>query len=163
MRFFFRWLTVCLSTLICCSFQAIGQKHNNDFAITIVEMDFGGGRMDIKITQDSIKAESHYMFRDGKVASVFKTPLIDDGRGNLDKLKHLLFKINLDELKESYRGNVLDGSEFEFTFNFDNKIKRTIIHYGRQTDIFNLVQQINEMIPLEFTIHYDADYFSDSK
>lgn len=116
----------------------------------------GMSELMVTVTHDSIVATSGMLIMGERRATRFKKALTGS---EIEKLNQSLSKIDVRKLKERYHSSVVDDAdEFEFTFNINNETKRTKIYGVRHTRIFNLVGEINKMVPEEFKIYYDDDY-----
>jgi hypothetical protein len=73
----------------------------------------------------------------------------------------LLDKINFDTLQKSYSNNSVDCmQEYTFKIKYKNIDREIDIYDTKVKPIFDLVAKINTLLPLEFRINYDDNYFS---
>lgn len=73
----------------------------------------------------------------------------------------LLDKINFDTLQKSYSNDYADCMlDYTFKINYKGKNRKIDIYDVKIKPIFNLVAKINTLLPLEYRINYDDDYFS---
>jgi hypothetical protein len=147
-------LTILLTFVL--SFHIAAQNQLKKFRITINEHSHGGSAQTI-ITQDSI-VSTHYL-----ITSCWMN-LKQGMNGYPNMVTKAISNIENEKLANKYypkreEDAVVDGYiELDFTFEINDKTKKTHIYRGRQEQILEFVKQINEMIPVSFQIPYDEEY-----
>ena len=147
-----------LLTLILLTFIPLGlngQVTDKNLKLTIRESTMAGNSY-YEVTPDSILIMATY-YSPHKKTTEFKKALSKDERQKLEKA---LLKIEIKELKDSYFGQDVsdDNYEFEFTFDVNGTNKKTRIYEYKHKDIFELVRQINLLLPENYLVHYDEKY-----
>ena len=118
------------------------------------------GGYDANITQDSIiirRSEGPDPV-DSKT-EYYKRKMTSDEK---KVISHALLKINPDNLQKDYTDNDApdDRAEFDFKLTINSNTKAFHIYEVKIPEIFELVRQINLMLPQKFRIGYDDRYFS---
>ena len=144
--------TLLLTILI--SFRIVGHTESKDFEIIIEQSNmFGDSRL--TLTQDSIKVISRTTLS-GTKELTFKHSLTKKEK---KELKLLISTIDLKKLEKTYHSDLVDDHyEFEFMFDVNGEIKMTTIYGVRHNEIFDLVKQVNSILPKEFEIQYNDNY-----
>lgn len=77
------------------------------------------------------------------------------------RIKSKLGKIDLESLKDDYTNNHAGdcGGEFDFFLTIDEVHKKFHIYKVKVDPVFNLIAEINNMVPEKFRIAYNDEYF----
>lgn len=77
------------------------------------------------------------------------------------RIKSKLRKIDLLSLKEDYTNEHAGdcGGEFDFVLTIDEVRKKFHIYKVKVDPVFNLIAEINKMLPEKFQIEYNDEYF----
>ncbi len=108
------------------------------------------------ITDDSIKITYSRTFFDS--VETYSKLLSKQER---DRIKSKLGKIDFESLKDDYTNNHAGdcGGEFDFVLTIDEVRKKFHIYKVKVDPVFNLIAEINKMLPRKFRIEYNDEYF----
>ena len=149
-------IIVFISLLLVFSFTGFdsNRENNDDFTIEIEESAMLR-HSNFKISQDCIILEVWISPHEPKYYSK------EVSKADKKAIILLLDKINFDALRKEYSNYYVDDMlEYDFKINYKGKTKEIHIYDFKVKPIFNLVAKINTLLPLEYRINYDDDYFS---
>ena len=146
------------------SFQFVDYSQQSDIRHFEIKVEpwgrmFGGGTF-ATITDDSIKIACSRSIEDKEER--YSKRLNERERS---QIKYNLKKIDLLNLKANYTDNDApdDMGEFDFILTIDKAQKKIHIYQVKVDPIFNLVAEINKMVPEKFQIEYNNRYFPQGK
>jgi len=158
MRKFMR-IIILLTTLLI-SFSCLNHsKNSKKTADYRIEIRTYGMTWDDKylFTHDSIIITPKRIIKKDS-AAVFLKKLSESDQ---QTIINALLQINFDDIDPMYVNNSApdDMPEFDFEITVNSKIKKFHIYQVKVNDIFNLVKQLNKLVPDNYKIGYTEAYF----